>query len=113
MAKGKEADEQLMDEALEQGPPPGKKKKLLFMIVGLVALVVVAGGGAPTIAEARDETLMAAKAEAKRNPLVQAILAAFPGTDVAEVRTPEAMAATAAVEALPEVEDEWDPFEDN
>ncbi|MBI5937611.1 MAG: flagellar basal body-associated protein FliL [Betaproteobacteria bacterium] len=46
MAKGKEADEQLKDEALEQGPPPGKKKKLLFMIIGLVALVVVAGGGA-------------------------------------------------------------------
>ena len=74
---------------------------------------VVSGGGAPTLAEARDETLMAARAEARQNPLVQAILAAFPGTDVAEVRTPEAMAATAAVEALPEVEDEWDPFEDN
>ncbi len=74
---------------------------------------IVSGGGAPTLAEARDESLMAARAEARQDPLVQAILAAFPGTDVAEVRTPEAMAATAAVEALPEVEDEWDPFEDN
>jgi len=45
MAKGKEADEQLQDEALEQGPAPGKKKKLLFMIIGIVGLLVVAGGG--------------------------------------------------------------------
>jgi DNA polymerase-3 subunit gamma/tau len=74
---------------------------------------VVSEGGAPTISEARDESLMTARAVAKQNPLVQAILAAFPGTDVANVRTPEAMAASAAVEALPEVEDEWDPFEDD
>ncbi|MEN9851982.1 MAG: hypothetical protein RL128_2145, partial [Pseudomonadota bacterium] len=29
-----------------------------------------------------------------------------------DIRTPEAMAAAAQAEALPEVEDEWDPFED-
>ncbi|MDP3262321.1 MAG: DNA polymerase III subunit gamma/tau [Tabrizicola sp.] len=99
------------------GAPPDLASRLSQRLQGWTGLrwgvSVVSGGGAPSIAEARDETLMAAKAEARRNPLVQAILAAFPGTDVAEVRTPEAMAATAAVEALPEVEDEWDPFEDN
>ena len=69
-------------------------------------------GGAPTIAEERDRADREAKAEALQNPLVQAVLAAFPGAKVTEVRTPEALAAAAQAEALPEVEDEWDPFED-
>lgn len=73
---------------------------------------VVAEGGAPTIAEERDRAKLEAQAEALRNPLVQAVLAAFPGAKIAEVRTPEALAAAAQAEALPEVEDEWDPFED-
>jgi DNA polymerase-3 subunit gamma/tau len=74
---------------------------------------VVNEGGAPTIAEDRDRADREAKAEALQNPLVQAVLAAFPGAKVAEIRTPEALAAAAQVEALPEVEDEWDPFEDS
>ena len=45
-------------------------------------------------------------------PWVQAVMAAFPGTKITEIRTPEAMAASAAAAALPEVDDEWDPFED-
>ncbi len=73
---------------------------------------VVSAGGAPTIAEERDRDRLAAEAEAMQNPLVQAVLAAFPGAKIAEIRTPEAMAAQALTEALPEVEDEWDPFED-
>jgi DNA polymerase-3 subunit gamma/tau len=46
------------------------------------------------------------------NPLVQAVMAAFPGAKIGEIRTPAALAAAAEAEALPEVEDEWDPFED-
>ena len=34
------------------------------------------------------------------------------GLLVSSFRTPDQIAAEAAVEALPEVEDEWDPFED-
>lgn len=45
MAKGKEADDQLQDEALETGAPPRKKKKLLFMIIAIAGLVVLVGGG--------------------------------------------------------------------
>jgi DNA polymerase III subunit gamma/tau len=74
---------------------------------------VVNEGGGPTLAEARDKDRLAAEDEAMSHPLVQAVLAAFPGAKIAEIRTPEAMAASAAVEALPEVEDEWDPFEDS
>lgn len=74
---------------------------------------VVGTGGAPTIAEDRDREENEARAEAMANPMVQAVLAAFPGAKITDIRTPEAMAAVAAAEALPEVEDEWDPFEDN
>jgi DNA polymerase-3 subunit gamma/tau len=73
---------------------------------------VVSSGGAPTIAEVQDQDLNTARAEAMSNTLVQAVLAAFPGAKISEIRTAESMAASAAAEALPEVEDEWDPFED-
>ena len=72
---------------------------------------VVAGGGAPSIAETRQTEASAREAEARAHPLVQAVLTAFPGARITDIR-PRApdMAAT---EALPEVEDEWDPFEDD
>jgi len=77
---------------------------------------VVASGGAPTIAEARNSELQQVKAEAADNPLVQAILTAFPGARIAEVRSPEALTAQATESALPmaepEVDDDWDPFEE-
>lgn len=74
---------------------------------------VVSTGGAPTIAEDRDKDKLAAETEALQNPLVLAVMTAFPGARITEIRTPEARAASAAAEALPEVEDEWDPFEDS
>jgi DNA polymerase III subunit gamma/tau len=77
------------------------------------AVSVVSAGGAPTIAEARDQEQDLARAEAALNPLVQAVMAAFPGAKIAEIRSPAALTARAATEALPEVEDEWDPFEDS
>ena len=43
----------------------------------------------------------------------EAVLAAFPGTKIAEIRSAEELVQAAADEALPEVEDEWDPFEDD
>ena len=74
---------------------------------------VVSSGGAATITESRDKDRLAAEAEAKLNPLVQAVFAAFPKARISDIRSPEARAEVAAAEALPEVEDEWDPFEDN
>ncbi|MEO8244132.1 MAG: DNA polymerase III subunit gamma/tau [bacterium] len=74
---------------------------------------VVATGGAATLAEDRDRDQIEAQTEAMANPLVQAVLLAFPGAKITEIRTAEALQATAAAEALPEVDDEWDPFEDN
>ena len=77
------------------------------------AVSVVSSGGAPTTAELRDQDHLAAQAEALENPLVQAVLLAFPGARITEIRDPETLQAAAAASALPEVEDEWDPFEDS
>ncbi|MCA3511374.1 MAG: DNA polymerase III subunit gamma/tau [Rhodobacter sp.] len=70
-------------------------------------------GGAATIAETRDRDRLDAEAEVARLPLVQAVLAAFPGARIAGIRSRSSVVASAAAEALPEVEGEWDPFEDN
>jgi DNA polymerase-3 subunit gamma/tau len=74
---------------------------------------VVNEGGSITIAESRNAERLQAETEAHANPLVQAVLYAFPGTKITEIRTPETLTAAALNEALPEVEDEWDPFEDS
>jgi len=74
------------------------------------AVTVVNTGGAATIAEDQDKDRIAAEAAAMENPLVQAVFAAFPGVKIATMRKPE---LEAAFDALPEVEDEWDPFEES
>jgi DNA polymerase-3 subunit gamma/tau len=76
------------------------------------AVSVVNEGGAETIAEVRDAKENALRAEAQNHPLMQAVLERFPKAKITAIRTPEEIAASAVQEALPEVEDEWDPFED-
>lgn len=74
---------------------------------------VVSEGGAATIDESRNAATLAAEAEARtENRVVQAIFAAFPTAKFEEIVLSEALEAEQAAEALPEVEDEWDPFED-
>ena len=46
-------------------------------------------------------------------PLVQAVLQQFPKAKITDIRTPKALEAEAGLEALAEVEGEWDPFEDD
>ena len=74
---------------------------------------MVGSGGGATIAEERDRAEIEAKAKAAEHPLVKSALAAFPGAKLTSVRSAEEIAASAAVEALPEVDDEWDPFEED
>ena len=74
---------------------------------------VVNGSEAQTIAEVRDAEVLAIKAQAAEHPLVKAVFDAFPGARIEEVRTPDQLAAEAEADALPEVEDEWDPFEED
>ncbi|WP_299852010.1 DNA polymerase III subunit gamma/tau [uncultured Roseovarius sp.] len=77
------------------------------------AVTLVNDGGAETIAEKRDAADLALKSAAENHPLVQAVMAAFPKAHITQIRTPEDQQAEALAEALPEVDDEWDPFEED
>ncbi|WP_170328886.1 DNA polymerase III subunit gamma/tau [Ruegeria arenilitoris] len=77
------------------------------------AVSIVADGDAATIAEVRDAADLALKAQAEQHPLVQAVLMQFPKARIKRIETPEERAAKVETEALPEVEDEWDPFEED
>ncbi len=76
------------------------------------AVTIVNDGGGETIAEVTDAKQNELMAEVKAHPLWQAVIAAFPKASIDNIRTPEQIAAEAVQDALPEVEDEWDPFED-
>ena len=77
------------------------------------AVTVVNDGTAKTIAEVRDAAEIALHRSAEDHPLVQAVFSAFPKARITGIRTAAEIEAAATQEALPEVEDEWDPFEDD
>nr|WP_319947185.1 DNA polymerase III subunit gamma/tau [uncultured Shimia sp.] len=77
------------------------------------AITVVSEGGTETIVEKRNAADTALRAQAMEHPLVQAVIQAFPKAKISEIKTAQALAAEAQAEALPEVEDEWDPFEED
>ncbi|KRS11878.1 DNA polymerase III subunits gamma and tau [Roseovarius atlanticus] len=77
------------------------------------AVSVVNDGGAETIAEIRDAARNALEQQAREHPLVMAVFAAFPEARIDDIRTPEDIAAEAQADALPEVDEEWDPFEED
>jgi DNA polymerase-3 subunit gamma/tau len=76
------------------------------------AVIVVGSGGGKTIAEVRDAEALALRQEAEAHPMFAAVRALFPKAQITEIRTQAEQQAEAMSEALPEVEDEWDPFED-
>ncbi|WP_108815465.1 DNA polymerase III subunit gamma/tau [Loktanella sp. Alg231-35] len=75
--------------------------------------ISVAEGGAPTIAETRDAAENAVRAEAEQHPLVQAVIAVFPKAKITDIRTEAELEQDALEDALPEVDDEWDPFDND
>ena len=77
------------------------------------AVTIVNEAKAETIAEVRDAKDLSLRSEAENHPLMQAVIAQFPKAKITAIRTAEQIAAAAVSEALPEVEDEWDPFEDS
>jgi len=74
---------------------------------------VVGGCEEATIAEKRDAKDISLKTEALAHPLMQAVLASFPDAKITAIRTQTEIAAQATENALPEVDDEWDPFEED
>ena len=69
-------------------------------------------GGARTIAEVRAERKGDLRARSLAHPMVQAVLAAFPGAEVRDVRPAEGLeAAPPAAVAETDDDDNWDPFD--
>lgn len=76
-------------------------------------VTITPSGEAETIAEVRDAADNALRATATAHPLIQAVLESFPKAKITRIRTSEELAAEVEADALPEVEDEWDPFEED
>lgn len=77
------------------------------------AVTLVNGAETPTIVETRDADRLALEARASAHPLVQAALASFPKARITAIHTAQEAEAQAQSDALQEVEDEWDPFEED
>ena len=77
------------------------------------AISVSDKGTAPTIAEVRDAEENALKAKVEEHPLVKAVFDAFPKATIHKIETEADKTQEAAEDALQEVEDEWDPFDDD
>jgi DNA polymerase-3 subunit gamma/tau len=76
-------------------------------------VAVVGSGGGQTIAEVREAELGDLHARSAAHPMVQAVLAAFPGAEIRAVRpldAPEPGAAAPPPED-DEMSDDWDPFD--
>ena len=107
---------------IEFEPAPGASSDLAARLAGRLqgwtgarwGVSVVSGGGAPAIREVERAARGRAEAEAMAHPLTQAVLQAFPGATLVEVRTREAAAREAAGAALEAVEeaDDWTPLDD-
>ena len=107
---------------IEFEPAPGASSDLAARLAGRLqgwtgvrwGVSVVAGGGAPAIRERRQALRDRAEAEALAHPSTQAVMQAFPGATLVEVRTREAAerdAAAAALEAAEEADD-WTPLDE-
>ncbi|MFT5870195.1 MAG: DNA polymerase-3 subunit gamma/tau [Paracoccaceae bacterium] len=76
-------------------------------------VTVVSEGGGQTIDEQDHAKRRAMEDEISEHPMMQAVIASFPNAKITQIRTLEEIVAQAASEALPEVPDEWDPFEED
>ena len=77
-------------------------------------VAVVGSGGAATIAEVRAKEKGDLEARAREHPMVQAVLAAFPGAEIREVRPADALAGAGGAGAATsdgDEDDDWDPID--
>ncbi len=73
---------------------------------------IAMGSTAATIEESRNAAVASLHSAAASHELVKAALSIFPKAEITRVRSNAEIAAEAQTEALPEVDDEWDPFEE-
>jgi len=71
------------------------------------------GGKAETLAEISDTEQQNARALARKNPLVQAVFEAFPKARITNIRSPQDALDQAKADALPDLGEDWDPFEED
>ncbi|KAA0910282.1 DNA polymerase III subunit gamma/tau [Aquicoccus porphyridii] len=76
------------------------------------AVTVTSENGTPSIVETRNAERVSRESEARDHPLVQAVFDVFPNARIVDIKTRRDITAEAQAEALPEVEEEWDPFEE-
>ncbi len=99
-------------DAADPGLAPRLAQRLQAWTGARWGVSVVSAGGGPTIAETRRREETALRAKAMEDPVVQAVLAAFPGATMTSVRP-----LGGPDEALPpapdeiDVDDDWDPFD--
>lgn len=103
--------------ALAEKAPADLAQRLQQALTGWTGvrwIVTVEGaGGAPTIEEQEAAEQASLRDAAEAHPLMKSLRAAFPKAKIAEIRSRQSIADAAASEALPEMDDEWDPFEDD
>ncbi len=106
---------------IEFSPAPGAPKDLSQRLGSRLQLwtgnrwAVVLGNeeAEETIADKRDAKARELKAAAADHPMLKALFEAFPKSEITGVRTLQDISAEVQADALPEVDDEWDPFEDD
>lgn len=74
--------------------------------------VSIGHGGAPTLAEQQDAEAQTLTSRALQDPLVQAIFASFPQARIARFVPPPEALPLAEDATAPDMDEEWDPFED-
>ena len=77
------------------------------------AVSVVQDGEAQTIVEKKERTAKELETEAYAHPFVQEALVQFPAARIVNVISRKKLEEEAAIQALEEVEGEWDPFEED
>ena len=77
------------------------------------AISVVQNGEAQTIVERKERNAKDLENDAYAHPFVKEALVQFPDARIIKVVSKEKLEQEAAIKALEEVEEEWDPFEKN
>jgi len=72
---------------------------------------VVSSGGGATVAEVNDAARDDLIGQAQSHPFVQAALDAFPGAEIRDVLTPEAMEPLDDLAPIDDSDDDWDPLD--